>query len=163
MSKLRVFFVEGVITSVVDDTIAVFSKGKYVHTAVEILGGTLESKGEIDKDSDGNDIPPGVRLSPIGIYDGREDVLIKVVDVPNLAAAEETARNLIGVPYGYIDCAEGGIHDQTGIVLPDDGTLTADCSKTVALVLRAGEVTIDGDIPAGNITPMDLVNELGGE
>ena len=157
------FFVEGVITSVIDDTIAIVSKGKYVHTAIEILGGTLESLGCVIRDENGQDIPPGVRLSALGKYDGRDDVLVKIVDVPNVVAAEETARNLIDIPYGWIDCAEGGIHDQTGAALPDDGILTANCSKTVALVLRAGEVTIDGDVPAGNITPMDLLNELGGE
>ena len=163
MAKVKVFFVRAAPYSFVDEAISVFSKGKYIHTAIEILGGTLESLGEVVQDESGNDIPPGVRLSPLGKYDNRKDVLPKIVEVPDLAGAEAVARKLIGTPYGYIDCAEGGMFDQTGIALPDDGWLTADCSKTVALVLRGGGVDILPGIPAGDLTPMDDLNALGGE
>ncbi|MDR3561266.1 MAG: hypothetical protein P4N59_07500 [Negativicutes bacterium] len=163
MAKLRVFFVRCDITSPIDNTIAIVSKGKWVHTAIEIIGGTLEALDEPGEDLNGNPIESGVRLSPLGKYDGRADVLIKLIDVPDPDGSEETARNLIGVPYGHIDCVEGGLHDQTGIELPDNGLLTANCSKTVVLVLRAGKVVIDGGTPAGDITPMDLLKALGGE
>lgn len=149
MDQLRVFFIKGDITNPIDDLIEIFSKGQYVHVAIEILGGTLESLS-----------PDGVRLSPAGIYDNCDGVLIKVVDVPDLARAEAVAQSLIGKPYGYSSCVSGGLHDQLGINTPDTKGIIDDCSETVIRILRGGGVDLLQGIAPNDVTPMDLLNAM---
>ncbi len=90
-------------------------------------------------------------------------MIIKLVDIPDLPGAEAEAKSLIGKSYSYLACLSGGLRDNLGITLPDISKTTDDCSETVTRVLRGGGVMVLDDIPANDITPMDLLNALNKE
>jgi hypothetical protein len=154
MSKVTVIFVHG--DSIVDKIIDDVSKGNYSHVAIKIIGGTLEALGM----KDSNDPYPGIWKHDINKYDNNPYVKMIDVELPDLPSAESEANSLIGKPYGYIDCVDGGAYDLTGKQLPADGELTANCSETVTRILRAGGFNILPDIEADCVTPMDLYREL---
>lgn len=158
MSKVQVIFVPGTVDSGVDKIISLASGGPFVHVAVKVPGvGLVESLGE----GGPNIIPPCVRISSWRKYDNA-DVKIFDVELPNFEAAQAEAEKLIGTAYGYDNCIVTGLHDVFGLNLPDDGLLTAHCSKTAALILRAGGDNILSSIAADNISPEDEEKALEG-
>ncbi|MBP2643785.1 MAG: hypothetical protein H6Q67_1672 [Firmicutes bacterium] len=117
------------------------------HSAIFMLGGILEA------------LDNGFVKSPLNAYEGRKTTVI-TVKVPDMEAAEVEAGKLLGTPYGYIDCVNGGLHDLTGANIPGDGELTVDCSEAVTRILRAGGLDILPGLYADCVTPADLLEAL---
>ncbi|MBP2654270.1 MAG: hypothetical protein H6Q73_1839 [Firmicutes bacterium] len=92
-------------------------------------------------------------------YDGRR-IKILEVDVPNIEEAEAEAEKLLGTPYGWKACLDGGLHDVLGVTVPGDGEKTVDCSESVTRILQAGGLDIFRDFSADNVTPADLLKKL---
>jgi len=126
---------------------AVEGKGQPSHAAIFMLGGILEA------------LSNGFVKSPINAYDQFKHTIIEV-DVPNIEAAEEEANKLLGNPYGYRACLDGGLHDLLGVTVPGDGEKTVDCSEAVTRILRAGGVDVLPGVYADCVTPADLLKEL---
>ncbi len=155
--KTTVYFVVGEEGNLVDEIITHASKGPYSHVAIFVPGvGLVESWGEIGPGI----MPPCVRLAPLRKFDGRSDVTIARIDLPNLAAAQDEAERLIGTPYGYPDCATTGLRELFGIKPKGNGILTAHCSETVARILRAGEYVLLPEEAPDNISPNAEAKEL---
>lgn len=155
MSKITLIFVGG--NSEVDKVIDNVSHGDKSHVAIGILGSTLEALGMKDE----HDLYPGVWLHDPLKYQNNPDAIFKEVEIPDIQAAETEARKLIGTLYGYDCCIKGGVYDQTGLEIFGN-LLTANCSKTVTLVLRAGGFNILPSVNADCITPNDLYRALEG-
>ncbi|MDR3561889.1 MAG: hypothetical protein P4N59_10710 [Negativicutes bacterium] len=159
MAIVKVIFVRGG-DNLVDNVIAAASCGPFVHVAIMVPDiGLVESLGE----GGPGIIPPCVRLSPSRKYDNRDDVEIILVDLPNIAAAQDEAERLLGRPYGYIDCITTGLRDMLGVKYPGDGDITDHCSETVARILRVGGDDILPTTDPDNISPMDEEKALKGE
>jgi len=156
MSTVTIIFVSG--HSIIDTVINTVSHGQYSHVAIKILEGVVEALGVKDI----GDKYPGVWLHDAEKYDNNPDVKMIDVDLPDIAGAEAEANNLIGTLYGYLDCINGGYYDITGKQLTNDGKITANCSETVTLILRAGGLAILPELSADYITPNDLYRELTG-
>jgi hypothetical protein len=150
--NVTVIFVRG--DSLVDKVIDTVSQGIYSHVAIKILGGTLEALGIKDPE----DKYPGVWLHDADKYTNDPNAVLVDVDLPNITGAENTARALIGKPYGYDSCVSGGIYDLTGAEVPS--IIGDDCSQSGVLILREGGLDVMGDTPASCITPMDLYRIL---
>jgi len=139
------YFGDNLIGKVID---VVEGKGKDPsHTGIFMFGKLLEA------------MPDGFIESPATTYDGLDTKII-TVDVPNMEAAEDKAKKLLGKPYGYIDCVNGGLHDLTGKNVPGDGEITVNCSEAVTRILRAGGLDILPGLYADNVTPADLLKAL---
>ena len=119
------------------------------HTAIFMLGGILEA------------LDNGFVKSPITSYDGFKTTIL-TVDVPDIKAAEAKAEKLLGTPYGWEACIDGGLHDLLGVTVPGDGEKTVDCSEAVVRILQAGGLNIFPDFSADNVTPVDLLKKLQG-
>jgi len=117
------------------------------HAAIIMLGGILEA------------LDNGFVKSPLTAYDGFKTTILSV-DVPNIAEAEKEAQKLLGTPYGYRACLDGGLHDLLGVTVPGDGEKTVDCSEAVCRILQAGGLEIFTDFSADNVTPADLLKKL---
>jgi len=117
------------------------------HAAIFMLGGILEA------------LDNGFVKSPENAYDRFKHTIV-TVDVPNIKAAEEEANKLLGTPYGYRACIDGGLHDLLGVTVPGDGEKTVDCSEAVCRILQAGGLNIFPDFSADNVTPADLLKKL---
>jgi hypothetical protein len=154
MSNLTVIFCHG--RAWYSKIIEQVENGPYSHVAGLILNSTLESEGVKEY----SDPYPGVWLHPPDKYKDGQDATFVIVDVPNLAAAEDEARKLIGSVYGYVDCVNGGIEELFGKQLPCDGTLTMNCSETWARILRTGELNVLPDLEPDSITPQMLYEAL---
>jgi len=154
MAKVTLIIVGG--ESKIDKLITGITGGAKSHVAISILGSTLEALGIKDE----NDIYPGVWLHSPLKHINHPDATFIGVDIPDVVSAEDTARRLIGTLYGYVDCVNGGIYNLTGIQLPGDGNLTANCSETVVRVLRAGGFDILPGVDADCITPGDIYKEV---
>jgi hypothetical protein len=177
MAKVTVIFVGG--NELVDKVIEGVTHGTCSHVAIQILGGVLESQGVPDK----GDRYPGVHLHALDKYDNNQYAKFVEVEVPNLSAAERTAKRLLGKFYSYIGCIEGGVYDLFGIQLHpwiakyinllivkffrlpvnlDTGEWTMNCSETVTRILRAGGLSVLPGVDADCITPEDLLVALNG-
>ena len=130
--------------------------GPWTHVAGLILDSTLESEGVKEH----SDPYPGVWLHPPDKYKDGEDAVFIQVDVPDLAAAEQQARDSLGSLYGYIDCVNGGIKELFDKVIPGDGTATMNCSETWTRILRAGGLDVLPGIEADSVTPQMLYEAL---
>ena len=119
------------------------------HAAIFMLGGILEA------------LDNGFVKSPLNAYDGFKTTILSV-DVPNIEAAEKEADKLLGTPYGWRACIDGGLHDLLGVTVPGDGEKTVDCSEAVTRILQAGGLDIFLDFSADNVTPADLLKKLQG-
>lgn len=101
----------------------------------------------------------GFVKSPADVYDSERHAVMTVA-IKDIAAAESKAQELLGTPYGYLDCVNGGIHDILGKVVPGDGEFTINCSEGVTRILRAGGMDLLPGIPADCVTPADLFHAL---
>jgi len=117
------------------------------HTGIIMLGGILEA------------LDNGFVKSPLTAYDGFKTTILSV-DLPDIEAAEKEAEKLLGTPYGWRACIDGGLHDLLGVTVPGDGEKTVDCSEAVTRILQAGGLEIFLDFPADNVTPADLLRKL---
>ena len=144
----------------IDKAIQAVSGSDYcdvTHAFIVLFDSVLEARGV----NDDGDKYPGVWLHPMSkLWSDRVRVLN--VDVPDIEAAKNTARKLIGTPYSYTDCIEAALNE-VGVTLPVDGDKTVMCSETVTLILRAGGVEVCGDTPADLVTPVMLYEALKGE
>jgi hypothetical protein len=131
-------------------------KGPWSHTAGLILGSTLEAQGVKDE----GDAYPGVWLHPPDKYRDGIDAAFVTVDIPELAAAENEARKLLGTLYGLIDCANGGVYEIFGKKIPGDGVLTVNCSETWTRILRAGGLNVLPNLEPDCVTPQMLYEAL---
>jgi len=119
------------------------------HAAIFMLGGICEA------------LDNGFVKSPLTAYDDFKHDII-TVDLPDYKAAEKECQKLLGTPYGYRACIDGGLHDLLGIAVPGDGDNTVDCSEAVTRILRAGGLDIFPDFNPDNVTPADLMKKLKG-
>jgi len=126
---------------------AVEGNGQPSHAAIFMFGGILEA------------LSNGFVKSPLNAYDQFKHTII-TVDVPNIEAAEAEANKLLGKPYDYRACLDGGIHDLLGVTVPGNGEVAVDCSEAVTLILQAGGLNIFPDFSADNVTPADLLKKL---
>ena len=117
------------------------------HVGIFMLDGLLEAT------------PNGFVKSPVDIYKDRKTLTI-TVDVPDYEVAESEAKRLIGTPYGYRSCVDGGLHDILGVTVPGDKKKTVNCSEAVTYILQAGGLHIFPDFSADNVTPADLLRKL---
>jgi len=117
------------------------------HAAIFMLGGILEA------------LDNGFVKSPLTAYDGFKTTIL-TVDLPDIEVAEKEAEKLLGTPYGWRACLDGGLHDLLGVTVPGDGEKTVDCSEAVTRILQAGGLDIFPDFSADNVTPADLLNKL---
>lgn len=116
--------------------ISAVEHGKYTHVAGLILGSTLEAQGVCDT----GDRYPGVWLhSPQKYVDG-ENCKFVTLQVEDLAAAEQKARELLGALYSFHGCVEAGLEMKFGLQPPADGELTVMCSETWDLILQEAKV-----------------------
>lgn len=111
---------------------------------------------------DATDLYAGVWIHDADKYDNDPNAVFIDVDVPDLEGAETEARKLIATHYGYLDCVVGGYYDITGKQIPADGGITANCSETVTLILRAGGFNVLPGVEADAVTPNDLYKALNG-
>jgi hypothetical protein len=152
--RLTVIFTSG--TGLISDTIKKVTGGPYTHAAVKILDSVLESYGTTLE----NDKYPGVWLHKPDRYDNVTDTVFIDLPIPNLPAAEDEARKLLGSPYGYSDLISSGIHSLFGKEVAASGEKINICSEAVTRILRAGGLDILPDVKADCISPMDLYREL---
>lgn len=117
------------------------------HSGIFILGGLCQA------------LKQGFVKSPPDVYEGARHAVMTVV-IKDMTAAETKAQELLGTPYGYIDCVNGGIHDILGKVIPGDGEITVNCSEAVIRILRAGGTDPLEGVPADCVTPADLFKAL---
>ncbi|MBP2644054.1 MAG: hypothetical protein H6Q67_1941 [Firmicutes bacterium] len=117
------------------------------HTGIFMLGGILEA------------LEDGFVKSELTAYDGFKHTIVSI-DMPDIASAEAEAEKLLGTPYGYRACVDGGLHDLLGVTVPGDGEKTVDCSEAVTRILQAGGLNIFPDFSADNVTPADLYRKL---
>jgi hypothetical protein len=131
-------------------------RSPWTHIAGIILGSTLESQGIKDK----GDLYPGVWLHPPDKYKDGDNAVFITVQVPDIEAAEEEARQLIGTLYGYSDCVNGGVLELFGAQIPTDGAFTVNCSEAWTRILRAGNLNILPELTADSVTPGKLIAAL---
>ena len=158
MAKLTLMFYKGAGGGIVDTVIDAVEGGIYSHVAVLILGGTLEALGVKDP----ADLYSGTWLHPADKYTNDPRAVFVDVDIPDMTGAETVARSLIGSPYGYVSCVEGGLRDLTGICMESIGPFTNDCSEVATRVLRGGGLDVLPGIPPGDITPWKLAVAVNG-
>jgi uncharacterized protein YycO len=137
--KTSVIFVHG--DNFISEAIETITNSEWAHVGILMFDGIVES------------LTSGVAISPIDAYEGYHVKYVDI-DIPNMAMAEAQAKAMIGVPYSYFDCIEGGLHDLLGIEFPSDGETTTNCSKLVALILRAGGCDLGQESP-NELTPAD--------
>jgi len=137
--KTRVIFVHG--DNFISEVIQIVTDSEWTHVGIEMLGSILEA------------LPDGVAVSQLYKYTDFTTKCVEV-DIPNMEAAESKAKEMIGKPYSFMDGLEGGLHDLFGVSFPNDGEAATNCSKLVAIVLRAGEYDL-GQECANCITPGD--------
>lgn len=138
--------------SEVDNLITRVTGGEYSHVAGYLFDSVYESTGI--KESD--DPYPGVWLHSPRKYEGHRIVRTVVVEVPDMESLQDEARRLIGRPYAYLGCIEGGLYDKLGIKISIASAFAVNCSETWARLLRAGGVDILPEVPVDCITPADL-------
>jgi hypothetical protein len=153
MSKVRLIFVGG--DSKVDKLITEVTGGTKSHVAGLLFDGVYESTGLKEP----SDIYPGVWLHDPNKYLNNPDAESIEIEVPDIDALKEEARRLLGTPYGYLDCIRGGVFDLLGIKVPDNDW-AMDCSETWTRLLRAGGLDILSEIPAGDLTPVKMLNAI---
>ena len=156
MTVVRVGFAGG--TTIIDRAIQKVSGSEYcdiTHAFIFLLDSIAEAEGVKEYD----DIYPGFWLHPPDKYAGDEHVKIVELDVPDLAAAQEDTRRLIGTPYSYHGCLEAAAK-LSGLDLPVDGEHTVMCSEAVTMILRAGGLCICPDSMADDVTPVMLYDDI---
>ena len=156
MSKVRVGFAGG--TTIIDRAIQKVSGSEYcdiTHAFIFLLDSIAEAEGVKEYD----DIYPGFWLHPPDKYVDDEHVKIVEMDVPNLVAAQEETRRLLGTPYSYHGCLEAAAK-MSGLDLPVDGEHTVMCSEAVTRILRAGGLCICPDNLADDVTPVMLYEDI---
>lgn len=156
MTAIRVGFAGG--TTVIDKAIQAVSGGDYAditHVFIFLLDSIAEAEGIKEYD----DLYPGFWLHPLEKYNDDQHVKIIELDVPDLAAAQEETRRLLGTPYSYHGCLEAAAK-LTGLDLPVDGEFTVMCSEAVTRILRAGGLCICPDSLADDVTPVMLYEDL---
>lgn len=160
MSTLRVGFVGG--SSLVDKVIEGASGSQYAnisHSFIYILDSIVESEGLLQY----KDKYMGVWIHPINKYEQdkyKGQLHFVDVEVKDIEAAKQEARDLIGTPYGYLDCIASGMKFLLGFNFIRTGKLTAHCSETVSRILRAGGIDICPYLKADEITPILLYEDL---
>ena len=145
----------------IDKAIQCASGSEYcnvTHAFIYVLDSVLEARGV----KESADKYPGVWLHNPSKFSDDDTVKTIDVDVPDEESAMQKARELIGTPYSYTDCAEAALA-LVGVTLPTDGEATVMCSETVTMILRAGGVEVCGDTPADLVTPVMLYEALKGE
>lgn len=156
MTTVRVGFAGG--TTIIDRAIQKVSGSEYcdiTHAFIFLFDSIAEAEGVKEYD----DIYPGFWLHPPDKYAGDEHVKIVELDVPDIAAAQEEARRLIGTPYSYHGCLEAAAQ-LSGLNLPVDGEHTVMCSEAVTQILRAGGLCICPDNLADDVTPVMLYKDI---
>jgi|GEM_PF-1528328 len=156
MPKVIVIFVGGY--SKIDNLIEGVSGGvedNISHAAMLLLGSTLESTGEKEE----HDLYPGVWPHSPTKYIGNPNAKFIEVEVPDLAAGEEKARQLIGTLYGYSSCVKTGVYEIFGVKIPNIIPVM-DCSQMDVEVLRVMGLNILPDIPACCIAPAPLYKSI---
>ena len=156
MTTVRVGFAGG--TTLLDKAIQKVSGSEYcdiTHAFIFLLDSIAEAEGVKEYD----DIYPGFWLHPLDKYAGDEHVKVVELDIPDLAAAQEETRRLIGTPYSYHGCLEAAAK-LSGLDLPVDGEHTVMCSEAVTMILRAGGLCICPDSMADDVTPVMLYDDI---
>ena len=156
MTTVRVGFAGG--TTIIDRAIQKVSGSEYcdiTHAFIFLFDSIAEAEGVKEYD----DIYPGFWLHPPDKYAGDEHVKIVELDVPDLAAAQEGARRLLGTPYSYHGCLEAEAK-LSGLALPVDGEHTVMCSEAVTRILRASGLCICPDNLADDVTPVMLYEDI---
>ena len=156
MTTARVGFAGG--TTVIDKAIQAVSGGDYAditHAFIFLFDSIAEAEGIKEYD----DIYPGFWLHPPDKYGGDQHVKFVELEVPDLAAAQEETRRLLGTPYSYHGCLEAAAK-LTGLDLPVDGECTGMCSEAVTRILRAGGLCVCPDSLADDVTPVMLYEDL---
>lgn len=143
---IRVILVGG--DSTVDKLIQTVEGGKETHVAGIMLGSIAEATGLKEK----HDLYPGFWLHDPTKYDNNPDATFYNVEVPDIEAANEEVRRLIGTPYGYSDCLKYALHKCTGVDMPDN-TLSVDCSEAYTRIFRAGGLNIFPDLSPDEVSP----------
>jgi hypothetical protein len=146
VSITRVIFVHG--DNFLSKIIQKATGSEWAHVGIELFDGIVEALFE------------GVKLSERNKYDLYHTDYVSV-DIPEIDAAEEKARQLLNTSYGFLtDNFTGAVHALTGIVLVGNEEKTVNCSETVTRILRAGGLDILCGIEADAITPGDLYGIL---
>lgn len=149
MDQVTLIFVGG--DAEIDKLITGVTGGPYSHVAGLLFDGVLESTGE----REATDPYPGVWLHRPDKYDDNNIIERVTVNVPDMDGLKNTARSLIGKPYGYLDCIRGGIKELTGEEITDNA-IGMNCSELWTRILRGGNVAVLDNEPAGDVTPMAL-------
>jgi hypothetical protein len=142
----------------VDKVIEWFSHGEDVdisHAFIMLFDSTYESTGKKEE----SDPYPGVWLhNPQKFIDDSHAKFV-TIDVPDIEAGKELARQLLGTPYGYTDCLRTGIEEIIGKSVPDND-YTMHCSETVTRILRAMGVNVCPELEPGDISPVRLYKSI---
>ena len=157
MTAVRVGFVGG--DGWLDKAIEAISGSQYAdisHTYIYLFDSILEAEGVKQY----SDPYPGVWLHPADKYDGNPHAKTVEIDLPDLAAAQSKARELIGTLYGYSDCIVTATKFLTGYNIFSGGELTMHCSETVTQILRAGGLKVCPDLQADEVSPVLLYEDL---
>ena len=156
MTTVRVGFAGG--TTIIDRAIQKVSGSEYcdiTHAFIFLFDSIAEAEGVKEYD----DIYPGFWLHPPDKYAGDEHVKIVELDVPDIAAAQEETRRLLGTPYSYHGCLEAAAK-LSGLDLPVDGELTVMCSEAVTRILRAGGLDACSGMDPDMVTPVMLYEDV---
>ena len=157
MTTVKVGFVGG--DTLLDKAIEGFSGSQYAdisHTYIYLFDSILEAEGVKQY----SDPYPGVWLHPADKYDGNPHAKTVEIDLPDLAAAQSKARELIGTLYGYSDCIVTATKFLTGYNIFSGGELTMHCSETVTRILRAGGLPVCPGLQADEVSPVLLYEDL---
>jgi len=162
MTAIKVGFAGG--DTLLDRAIQKISGGDYAnitHAFIFLLDSVAEAEGVKEY----SDHYPGFWLHPVDKYQGNLNVKVLGIDLPDVSAAEDEVRKLLGTPYSYHGCLEAAAK-LVGFDLPADGERTVMCSEAITRILRAGGLPVCPGYQADMVTPVmlweDLVKYRGG-
>jgi hypothetical protein len=136
--------------------------GYWTHVAGIMFNSILESQGTCDK----IDRYPGVWLHNPNKYIN-DNITAKFIDVEleDIEAAEDKARELIGCPYSFHGCIEAGLMELFNLQPPIDGEKTVMCAELWDTILKSGRpknITLPPYKP-DFVAPMRLYNSIIGK
>jgi hypothetical protein len=92
--------------------------------------------------------------SKIRIYD------LVVTDLDKIKNGDAAFSKVWGREYGWLALVNGLLYTATGVKTDGDGEFSGDCSEDDTRILRAYGFDILNDVPADDITPYILMQEV---
>lgn len=142
---IRIIFIDG--DTIFSKIIKYATGSQWSHVGILVFDGLVEA------------VVPRVTISSALRY---KNCTVEVIDfyVPDITSAHKELKNLIGYPYGFLDCISGGLSYLFGIQLSITERKTIDCCELVVRSIRKGGGIVESEIPADCFTPQSLYRSL---